>query len=199
MCTVFLFWSLLCAILLQSNFYSYSSLSACRNIYFVFCKLVLHGISQPRIKLLLLFFVRLHFCVFALSELNTCTKMTTFTLQMGSHSGTYGTDTKWMCNFVSASRLTNTHTCRVLGQGDSGSSEPAVTCRSRCSGKPLLTATIDDLIKLSPQRPAAGGGEDGVVFGVCPWVCVFGGSWRCVWEQVRWGVSRRPCACLPLA
>lgn len=70
MCTVFLFWSLLCAILLQSNFYSYSSLSACRNIYFVFCKLVLHGISQPRIKLLLLFFVRLHFCVFALSELN---------------------------------------------------------------------------------------------------------------------------------
>lgn len=68
MCTVFLFWSLLCAILLQSNFYSYNSLSACRNIYFVFCKLVLHGISQPRIKLLLLFFVRLNF--FALSELN---------------------------------------------------------------------------------------------------------------------------------
>lgn len=35
-----------------------------------------------------------------------------------------------------------------------------MTCRSRCSGKPLLTATIDDLIKLSPRRcAAAGGGE----------------------------------------
>lgn len=119
--------------------------------------------------------------------------MTMFTLQMGSHSGTYGTDTKCMCNFVSASRLTNTHTCRVLGQGDSGSSEPAVTCRSRCSGKPLLTATIDDLIKLSPQRPAAGGGEDGVAFGVCPCVCVFGGSGRCVRAGEVGGIQEALC------
>lgn len=36
-----------------------------------------------------------------------------------------------------------------------------MTCRSRCSGKLLLTATIDDLIKLSPHRcAAAGGGEE---------------------------------------
>lgn len=63
------------------------------------------------------------------------------------------------------SNRTSNHThahAQGLGQGDSGSSEPAVTCRSRCSGKPLLTATIDDLIKLSPQRSAAGGlGEGG--------------------------------------
>lgn len=36
-----------------------------------------------------------------------------------------------------------------------------MTCRSRCSGKPLLTAAIDDLIKLSPRRCAAAGGGEG--------------------------------------
>lgn len=45
-----------------------------------------------------------------------------------------------------------------------------MTRRSRCSGKPLLTATIDDLIKLSPRRSAAGGigegGGEGVEGGV---------------------------------
>lgn len=54
-----------------------------------------------------------------------------------------------------------TRSYTALGQEDSGSSEPAVTCRSRCSGKPLLTATIDDLIKLSPRRCAAAGGGEG--------------------------------------
>lgn len=71
---------------------------------------------------------------------------------------------------------THTQTCRAVGQGDSSSSEPAVTCRSRCSGKPLLTATIDDLIKLSPQRSAAVGGEAAVT-----WKCV------CVCVCIGWG------------
>lgn len=76
-----------------------------------------------------------------------------------------------MCNCVSASILPHSQAHTALGQGDSGSSEPAVTCRSRCSGKPLLTATIDDLIKLSPRRSAAGGGDGGMA-----WVCVCGGG-----------------------
>lgn len=58
---------------------------------------------------------------------------------------------------MSARKLsqTQTKTHTELGQRDSGSSKPAVTCRARCSGKPLLMATIDDLIKLSLRRPAA--------------------------------------------
>lgn len=56
---------------------------------------------------------------------------------------------------------TRTQTYTALGQEDSASSEPAVTCRSRCSGKLLLTATIDDLIKLSTRRCAAAGGGEG--------------------------------------
>lgn len=91
------------------------------------------------------------------------------------------------CAIVCLQAYFHKHKLTALGQGDSGSSEPAVTCRSRCSGKPLLTATIDDLIKLSPRRSAAGGGEVGMV-----WLCGSG---------VRAGggeISRRPCACLPL-
>lgn len=56
---------------------------------------------------------------------------------------------------------TRTQAYTALGQEDSASSEPAVTCRSRCSGKLLLTATIDDLIKLSPRRCAAAGAGEG--------------------------------------
>lgn len=86
-------------------------------------------------------------------------------LVLHTYTHTHKKENNWTvlyCNCVSASILPHTHTHTALGQGDSGSSEPAVTCRSRCSGKPLLTATIDDLIKLSPRRSAAGGGEVGV-------------------------------------
>lgn len=98
---------------------------------------------------------------------------------------------------VIACTHTRTQAYTALGQEDNASSEPAVTCRSRCSVKLLLTATIDDLIKLSPRRcAAAGGGKErggSVVMVVVAAAAVVGRLSASEGE-----ISRRPCACLPL-
>lgn len=121
---------------------------------------------------------------------NTQTWTSKFTNTVQKGSCTHKNNWTW-CAIVCLQAYFHRHAHTALGQGDSGSSEPAVTCRSRCSGKPLLTATIDDLIKLSPRRSAAGGGDGGMA-----WVCVCEGGvgWVGVgWEQVGGNIQEALC------